>query len=486
MPQAPSHAAAAAAILALLAAAAAAGDPEPYAAPDADADADLEPHLADCEASGGVESPEWQAWARRPREASPGADSEYAACWSRREQHCYRTPERGPPSRALAAAFAAYRSLHARCAATDDIASVLARRDVPHCKYLVWTVTPDGVGNRVLSLVSTFAYALLTGRVLLLDQRSMFQELFCEPFPFSSWLMPPTLSKHDYQSYELYGLLQFLRDREAKQLAVSKPPQSVFLTMAHYDPRENLVFFCPSVVQALDEVPILFLRTNQYFLPALHLVPHFREQLQILFPDGVQFMHLSRVLMNPTNDIWDHVTAFFRQHLSGAARRLGIQVRTFKESWHPLSSVQLLQCAVGNGLLPDAMTDLKCANESGKCPVIATVLTSLHKEHFSNLTGWFAGIDGRLGTTVRVVSPGHEQVERSQDDAKYVEHERQVVMEIWLLSLCNDLVTSPFSTFGYCAHSLAGDDPAFADPGKTIDNLRYCVDHGIQVVQTTL
>eukprot|EP00850_Spirogloea_muscicola_P020242 SM000210S06756 [mRNA] locus=s210:199664:201674:- [translate_table: standard] len=391
----------------------------------------------------------------------------------------------------------------------------------------------------------------------------MFQELFCEPFPFSSWLMPPTLSKRDYESYELYRLLQFLpgralgvvkaaqqsravvvssscpacwgpargrRDREAKQVAVSWPPQSVFLTMAHYDPRENLAFFCPSgqaaclmplpghaVREALDEVPILFLRTNQYFLPALHFVPHFREQLQILFPDGV--------LVNPTNDIWDRVTAFFRQHLSGAARRLGIQVRTFKKSWHPLSS---MQCAVGNGLLPDAMTDWKCANESGKCPVIATVLTSLHKEHFSNLTGSFAGIDGRPGTTVRVVSPGHEQVERSQDDAKYVEHERQVVMEIWLLSLCNDLVTSPFSTFGYCAHSLAGlqpwvmrglassetslprppckrsnstepclhfpptnltcpgDDPAFADPGKMIDTVKYCVDHGIQVVQTTL
>lgn len=58
------------------------------------------------------------------------------------------------------------------------------------CRYLVW-ISFSGLGNRILTLASAFVYALLTDRVLLLDIQGHMQDLFCEPFPEASWLLPP-------------------------------------------------------------------------------------------------------------------------------------------------------------------------------------------------------------------------------------------------------------------------------------------------------
>ncbi|KAJ8553678.1 hypothetical protein K7X08_024356 [Anisodus acutangulus] len=49
----------------------------------------------------------------------------------------------------------------------------------------------SGLGNRILTLTSAFLYVLLTNRVLLVDPRVDLPDLFCEPFPEVSWLLPP-------------------------------------------------------------------------------------------------------------------------------------------------------------------------------------------------------------------------------------------------------------------------------------------------------
>jgi xyloglucan fucosyltransferase len=46
----------------------------------------------------------------------------------------------------------------------------------------VWTPF-NGLGNRMLALASTFLYALLVDRVLLMHALQEFDGLFCDSFP---------------------------------------------------------------------------------------------------------------------------------------------------------------------------------------------------------------------------------------------------------------------------------------------------------------
>jgi xyloglucan fucosyltransferase len=58
------------------------------------------------------------------------------------------------------------------------------------CNYLIMVDGAFGLGNHFLSLISAFTYALATDRVFLIDSRSLFAKLLCDPFPGSSWLLP--------------------------------------------------------------------------------------------------------------------------------------------------------------------------------------------------------------------------------------------------------------------------------------------------------
>ncbi|CAI5480737.1 unnamed protein product [Closterium sp. Yama58-4] len=58
------------------------------------------------------------------------------------------------------------------------------------CRYLIYYHSSDGQGNRLLSLVSSFAYALLTDRVFLLSSKSGPAAVLCEPFEHGeSWVL---------------------------------------------------------------------------------------------------------------------------------------------------------------------------------------------------------------------------------------------------------------------------------------------------------
>lgn len=51
------------------------------------------------------------------------------------------------------------------------------------CRYILWSPMEAGLGNHMLSLVSTFLYALLTSRVLLIEPSpASISHLFCDPF----------------------------------------------------------------------------------------------------------------------------------------------------------------------------------------------------------------------------------------------------------------------------------------------------------------
>ncbi|KAK4362248.1 hypothetical protein RND71_017489 [Anisodus tanguticus] len=120
------------------------------------------------------------------------------SCLSRYESFLYNKPLQHKPSSYLISGLRRYEALHKQCGpytelynkTVDLIKSGEYSSDSSVCNYVVW-ISYSGLGNRILTLTSAFLYALLTNRVLLVDPRVNLPDLFCEPFPEVSWLLPP-------------------------------------------------------------------------------------------------------------------------------------------------------------------------------------------------------------------------------------------------------------------------------------------------------
>lgn len=84
-----------------------------------------------------------------------------------------------------------YAALHRRCTGLEyaELGTMYAGKKRPQCRYVVWSCT-FGLGNKLMSLVSTYLYAILSQRVLLIDSPG-WEHLFCEPFPGSPWQVHP-------------------------------------------------------------------------------------------------------------------------------------------------------------------------------------------------------------------------------------------------------------------------------------------------------
>ncbi|CAI5993649.1 unnamed protein product [Closterium sp. NIES-64] len=201
------------------------------------------------------------------------------------------------------------------------------------CRYLLYHQTIDGQGNRLMSLVSSFAYALLTDRILLLLSRSGPATEFCEPFEHeASWVL------FDGPEEEGEEYARVLRSRVAKEWRSARegeeawasgdklPPPMLRLDINQATTPSGFLFFCEAEQQWLSHTPTLLLTSNQYFLPALYLLPSFRRLL-LLFPAHMPFRSLSRLLLFPRNRIWAGITHRYHTLIAPAPARVGLQGR---------------------------------------------------------------------------------------------------------------------------------------------------------------
>ncbi|CAI0421295.1 unnamed protein product [Linum tenue] len=132
-------------------------------------------------------------------------------------------------------------------------------------------------------------------------------------------------------------------------------------------------------------------------------MPRFRAELERLFPDKeTVFHHLGNYLFNPSNQAWGLITRFYDAYLARADERIGLQVRVFntKASPIPLVAKQLLKCTQSEGILPQLQVSTNSSFSSVKA-----------------------------------------------------------LADIYLLSLCDVLVTSRWSTFGYVAQAIGRVKP---------------------------
>ncbi|KAH8522706.1 hypothetical protein H0E87_003378 [Populus deltoides] len=180
---------------------------------------------------------------------APGFDEE--SCISRYQSSLCRRVSPHKPSSYLASKLRKYEELHKRCGPhTESYNRTLKELSSSHingttdCNYVVWTPA-NGLGNRIISMASSFLYAVLTNRVLLVDHGTDMANIFCEPFPNTSWLLPMDfpLSNQFYglQSGNVHGYGQLLKNNNMNISTVSQPPPFLYLYLSfNYDDYEKL------------------------------------------------------------------------------------------------------------------------------------------------------------------------------------------------------------------------------------------------------
>ncbi|CAN1241615.1 Galactoside 2-alpha-L-fucosyltransferase [Linum perenne] len=303
--------------------------------------------------------------------------------------------------------------------------------------YIVYTPI-NGMGNRMLDIASAFLYALLTNRVLLVDFGNDMTDLFCEPFRNSTWLLPKDfpIREQIYSPHfrEIYSLGYLFKNKK-EQLANVSSVLKIHLSndCDFYD----WLFFKDESQKLLRSVPWLILESDQYFVPYLFLMPEFRTKLDEFFPDKeTVFHHLGRYLFNPSNQVWGLITRFYDTYLANADQRIGLHIRDIMPEKTPndLFMKQILRCTQEEARITRTTKTTK-----------AVLVASLSEEYYSELKSIFW-----QEMVIGVYQTSHEDKQLSHDNS----HNMKALADIYLLSMCDVLVTSPRSTFGYVAQGI--------------------------------
>ncbi|KAG8379214.1 hypothetical protein BUALT_Bualt07G0065300 [Buddleja alternifolia] len=391
------------------------------------------------------------------------------SCLSRYQSVLYRrgTPRRASPY--LISKLRSYEALHKKCGPhTDsynktvkDLKSGIYSSTTSDCKYIVW-ISFSGLGNRILTLASAFLYALLTDRVLLVDRGVDIPDLFCEPFPEVSWLLPldfPLTNKFNgfnQKSQESYGNL--VKSDSLGNLTGSLLQPYVYLHLVHdYDDQDKL-FFCDQDQTSLQKTPWLIMKTDNYFIPSLFLIPSFEQELHSLFPDKEIVFHLlGHYLFHPTNSVWGLISRYHQAYLSRADVKVGIQIRVFDTGPCPFKHVldQILSCTIKEDILPQINQHEPVVGPTGPQKSIAVLMTSLNWGYFEEVRNLYWEHPTVTGEVISVYQPSHEEYQQTEKQ----NHNRKAWAEMYLLSLTDKLVTSSWSTFGYVAQGLGGLKP---------------------------
>ncbi|KAE8817252.1 Galactoside 2-alpha-L-fucosyltransferase [Hordeum vulgare] len=421
-------------------------------------------------------------------------DTNPAACLSRYEASRRWKPSPFPVPPYLVERLRRYEANHRRCgprtALYREAVSRLrsAARNADHaaaddgqhtCKYVVW-VPIEGLGNRMLSLVSTFLYALLADRVLLVHEPPEMEGLFCEPFPGTSWLLPPAdfphkldaaafsvRSKESYVNMLHSNIVRYGDGDDARAQVL--PPyvylhlETVFRLTASVKLRLQNHTFCDEDHRLLNKFDWMVVKSDNYFAVALFMMPMYRGELDRMFPaKGLVFHHLGRYLLRPGNRVWRMVDRFFEGYLAGADERLGMHVRN-KQIFPVPSEImfeQILRCAREHHLLPQVLATSEPPTTNAKAKkknkAVAVLVLSLKPEYHDKLHAmYYANATVAGDVVVSVHQPSHDG--EQQSDARA--HNERALAEIYMLSFCDKMLTTGWSTFGYVAQGLAGIPP---------------------------
>ncbi|KAK2432315.1 putative fucosyltransferase [Trifolium repens] len=391
-----------------------------------------------------------------------------ASCISRSQSHFYHKPSPHKPSPYLISKLRKYEELHRKCgpntrAYNKDMKIIANSKEnstnsaATTCKYIIWLPT-NGLGNQIISMASSFLYALLTDRVLLVQFGKDKEGLFCEPFLNSTWLLPENFPFWDAQNVlEYQGIIEMEMTNTLNEFL----PSAMYVDLKYSPTHDERFFHCDHSQFLLSQIPLLFLEAGQYFVPSFFMTPIFKEELNKMFPEITSiFHHLGRYLFHPANEPWEQITSFYQQHLAKANERIGLQIRVVnpESTPHRIVMNQILNCTLENKLLPKVRGMKNMSNsssEKNKMIKKVVLVTSLYPQYGESLKKMYRNKSTVTGEVIEVYQPSSEKEQKFGDN----KHNLKAWVEMYLLSLSDVLVTTHQSTFGYVAKALGNSIP---------------------------
>lgn len=282
-----------------------------------------------------------------------------------------------------------------------------------------------GLGNRLLGLISSFLLAMLTRRTFLVDLDDYrVDDLFCPPLGNHSWTftgswtkIASTLQTGALPAEEvdhlsgMYGKLAVLK--------LTERPED--------EPATWSLLLDGDLGRRWNNVQIIQVQSNQYFVPLLFGNQHYRSILQSWFPTGEVATILARHLLRPRPFIWQSV----RRHLEGVRLgedSLGLQIRSFAGGPDPEDLQGAIEC----------LDQLRLSQQP---QVLLASLYPKASEHIRhNRPQW------------QVIHPHADKAQRP-GLAQAIHALEDIVM---LSQSARHLIVSPRSTLGYVAGALRG------------------------------
>ncbi|OIW04968.1 hypothetical protein TanjilG_01164 [Lupinus angustifolius] len=385
-----------------------------------------------------------------------------ASCISRVQSHSFRKASLHKPARYLISKLRDYEELHGKCgpysrAYKRNVKHLQSKKNIgaAMCKYIVWDPS-NGLGNQMISIVSSFLYAILTERVLLVRFGADMNGLFCEPFLNSTWELPKNTPFWNERRVETYQTM--LKKDKANNISKEALPSTLFLNLQHTIDDPEKLFHCDYNQDLLRHIPLLILQSDQYFVPSLFMNPSFNLEINKMFPEkDTIFHHLSRYLFHPSNEAWGLISRFYQTYLAEADEKIGLQIRVFSPNTTPKQAIMdlVLNCTISNNLLPELDTKNPASSYTRNKTLNAVLVASLYPEYGESLRAMYLNKPSISGELIGVYQPSHEEKQKFHDNM----HNMKAWTEIYLLSLSDVLVTTSLSTFGYVAQGLGGLKP---------------------------
>ncbi|KAJ4745242.1 fucosyltransferase 2 [Rhynchospora pubera] len=397
------------------------------------------------------------------------------SCLSRYQSMLHRKASPYVVSSHLTSKLRKYEEIHKKCAPNTPLFKKSLQQlkknqstDQLECNYVLWSPVA-GVGNRMLTLVSTFLYALLTNRVMLIHQTADMVDLFCEPFPGSTWYLPSdfpvNIYGYDLHSQNSYGYMvaHNLINADHDSPPSALPPFMYLHIKYNYREQDlHTRFFCADDQEMINKINWILLKSDNYIVPGLFMVPKFEKELEWMFPlKETVFHHLGRYLLHPSNSVWGMVMRYYKSYLAKAKEKIGIQARIF--FWAPISIDELYKQIVACTEIKSILPQLNHAHSENSSLAIdeanprAVLVTSLYGELYDRIRDMYYMHSTTTGEIISVYQPSHD--ENQQFDQ--LVHNQKALAEIWLLSFSDVLITTSGSTFGYVSYSLASVKPFF-------------------------
>nr|GMC50682.1 galactoside 2-alpha-L-fucosyltransferase-like [Ipomoea batatas] len=400
------------------------------------------------------------------------------SCLSRHQSVLYHKKLKRQPSSYLISRLRSYEALHRRCGPHTEsyknnvgllINSAGNNSHSDGCNYLVW-IAFSGLGNRILTLASAFLYAVLTNRVLLVDPgNNIIPNLFCEPFPNTSWYLPKDFPfSNQFKTFDQNSTFCHGYMLKHNISAIILP--FIYVHLIYDIDQHHKLFYSDKEQIFLEKIPWVVIRTDEYFVPSLFLIQSFKKDLENMFPDKDSVFHLlGRYLIHPTNPVWGLITRYYQAYLATADEKIGIQIRVFERETGPFQHIldQIISCTMKQHILPQiyhqeedypisiAANSSEIINIKNKKKVKAVLVTSLSPWYSEQIKNMYSEHPTLTGEVVGIFQPSQEEYQRTED----LRHNMKALAEIYLLSMSDVLVTSGWSTFGYVAQSLGGLRP---------------------------